>query len=180
MRSLILFYSRSGTTASAAHSLAQQLGADIGEIACDRYRFPFLGYARAGHDSLKRVLPPITVSSAPIASYDRLILGTPIWTSYPATPMRAFLSQNTEWPNHIALFVTYGGHSQPDKALTEMASMLPEDPEARLALHADDVKEGRILECTAQFIERRSNSLAHDYQSVAGMTHAASAENRKP
>lgn len=160
MRTLILFYSRSGTTASAAHSLAEQLDADLGEIACNRYRVPFLGYARAGYDSLKRVLPPITVSSEHIASYDRLILGTPIWTSYPAAPMRAFLSQNTAWPNHIALFVTYGGHSQPNKALTEMASMLPREPEARLALHADDVNEGRILECTAQFIERHSNTSA--------------------
>lgn len=158
MRTLILYYSRSGTTAAAANCLAEQLDADIGEIVCDRYRFPFLGYARAGHNSLKRVLPPITVPSQRIASYDRLILGTPIWTSYPATPMRAFLSQNTDWPEHIALFVTYGGHSQPDKAFTEMASMLPTEPEACVALHADDVKEGRILEFSAQFIERHSNS----------------------
>lgn len=158
MRTLILFYSRSGTTASAAHRLAEQLEADIGEIVCDRYRFPFLGYARAGHDSLKRVLPPITMPSQRIASYDRLILGTPIWTSYPAAPMRAFLSQNTDWPEHIAVFVTYGGHSQPDKALKEMASMLPRDAEARLALHADDITEGRILEFSAQFIEKRSES----------------------
>lgn len=158
MRTLILFYSRSGTTASAAHRLAEQLEADIGEIVCDRYRFPFLGYARAGHDSLKRVLPPITTPSQDIASYDRLILGTPIWTSYPATPMRAFLSQNKDWPERIALFVTYGGHSQPDKALKEMASMLPTETEARVALHADDVKKGRFVDFTAQFIERRSKS----------------------
>lgn len=157
MRTLILFYSRSGTTASAAHRLAEQLKADIGEIVCDRYRFPFLGYARAGHNSLKRVLPPITMPSQDIGSYDRLILGTPIWTSYPATPMRAFLSQNTDWPEHIALFVTYGGHSPPEKALKEMASMLPTETEARVALHADDVKEGRIVDFTAQFIETCSN-----------------------
>ncbi len=156
MRTLILFYSRSGTTAAAANCLAEQLDADLGEIVCDRYHFPFLGYARAGHDSLKRVLPPITVSSENLASYNRLILGTPIWTSYPATPMRAFLSQNTEWPTHVSIFVTYGGHSQPDKALEEMASMLPIEPEARLALHTDDVQEGRILDRAAQFIEVRS------------------------
>jgi len=158
MRTLILFYSRSGTTAAAAYCLAEQLDADVGEIVCDRYHFPFLGYARAGHDSLKRVLPPITVSTENIASYDRLILGTPIWTSYPSTPMRAFLSQNTDWPERIGIFVTYGGHSQPDKALEEMASMLPTEAEARVALHADDVKGGQILDYAAEFIERRSNS----------------------
>lgn len=160
MRTLILFYSRSGTTSAAAHVLAERLDADLGEITCDRYRWPVLGYARAGYDSLKRIVPPISIPSEQIESYDRLVVGTPIWTSYPATPMRAFLSENTEWPKHIALFVTFGGHSPPEKALAEMASMLPQKPEARLALHADDVKEGRIVERAANFIKARSNSEA--------------------
>lgn len=151
MRALILFYSRSGTTRLAAEALAHSLGADLSEIGAVRYRMAVLGYVRAAYDSLKRVLPPITVSASLCRSYDLLVLGTPIWTSYPAAPMRAFLSQNPKLPDRVALFVTYGGHSPPEKALDELAALLPDTPVATLALQADEVRAGRTVDVAGSF-----------------------------
>lgn len=120
---LVLYYSRTGTTEHLAKLLASALDADLAQIECDQYRGAF-GYVRAAYDSLKRRLPDIKVSIDSVEKYDLLILGGPIWTSYPAAPLRAFLAQKRALPKQVALFMTYGGHSPAAKAEREIEDML--------------------------------------------------------
>lgn len=54
--------------------------------------------------------------------YDLVLIGGPIWTSYPALPIRALLAGKPELPERVGLFLTYGGHSSPDKAIAEVAA----------------------------------------------------------
>jgi hypothetical protein len=62
MRSLVLCYSRTGTTKEVAAALAERLGAELAELHCDRYRPGPLGYVRAAYDSLRRRLAPVSVA----------------------------------------------------------------------------------------------------------------------
>ena len=91
VKALIIYYSRTGNTRWLAQALADQLDAEVLELKCDRYRPGPLRYLRAGYDSVKGNIPPIDLPQRNYLAYDLVLLGTPIWTSYPALPLRAFL-----------------------------------------------------------------------------------------
>lgn len=142
-KTLIIFFSRTGRTRRLAQRLAQLLGADIEELECPRYRLGLFGwwrYLRAGFNSVQGNVPPIKDLQKNPADYDRILLGTPIWTSYPSLPMRAFLRDTPELPASVAAFLTYGGQSEPDKAFDMMAEMLGQPIDHRLAIKTEDGK----------------------------------------
>lgn len=153
MKSLVLYYSKSGTTAKVARAVATGLEADVAEIKCPRYSSGWLGYLLAGYDSLKGRLPAIEVPGVSYADYDLIVLGAPIWTSYPATPLRALLSKQNELTEllrdplsdplsgRVALFLTYGGHSPPEKATDLIEDFLPIKLAASLAIRQDALNE---------------------------------------
>ncbi|GLQ22505.1 hypothetical protein GCM10007853_03790 [Algimonas ampicilliniresistens] len=144
MKALILYYSRSGTTANLARAISAAIDAPTAEISCPRYGPGWLRYLRAGYDSVKGRHPPISVPDTVWGNYDLLILGSPIWTSYPALPLRAFLKQGHELPPRIALFFTYGGHSPPEKAVNFISDRLLRQPIATLAVQQERVLRGEF------------------------------------
>lgn len=113
----VVYYSRDGHTARLARQLADKLDAEIFEIETGRYRSKLLGYVRAGFDSLTGRLPKI-MPIPNLKTYASVSLGAPVWTSYPATPMRSFLAQQPNLPPVVGIFATCGGHSPPDKAFS--------------------------------------------------------------
>lgn len=137
MRTLVVYYSRTGTTRTLARLLAGRLDAGIAEIGCARYEGGILRYLLAGYDSVCGKLPVIDAPDASPADYDLVLLGCPVWTSHPATPMRAYLSLKPELPPRVATFLTYGGHSAASRAAAELAELLAGPVERNLSLNAD-------------------------------------------
>lgn len=159
MTILILYYSRTGTTETVAKALAEALSADCRKISCPRYTGGWLRYLRAGYDSVNGRLPPVDCTPFEAADYDLLILGTPIWTSYPATPLRRFLTDAPPLPDRVALLLTHGGHSPPEKAVKMLSDLLPVPPEAKLAIPQDAVKNGSYLAPVQSYAEQLRNTL---------------------
>jgi len=62
LRTLIVYYSRTGTTATIARALANRLDGDTREIRCDRYTGGLLRYLLAGYDSVRGNLPEIEMT----------------------------------------------------------------------------------------------------------------------
>ena len=122
----IVHYSRDGHTDRLALQLAETLDADLFAIITGRYTGTTLGYLHAGFDSLTGRLPKI----APIpnlCAYASVSLGAPVWTSYPATPLRAYLASKPKLPGAIGMFTTSGGNASQDKAFS-MARKLAGHP----------------------------------------------------
>ncbi|MEM9471268.1 MAG: hypothetical protein AAGA00_04875 [Pseudomonadota bacterium] len=159
MRTLIVYYSRTGTTAKVARALASRLNADIREISCDRYAGGIFRYLLAGYDSVRGNLPEIEMAEYLPEHYDLVLVGTPIWTSHPALPVRSFLNRKPDLPARIAIFLTHGGHSPPQTCIDELAELLPVPVEAKLTFNSEQVAAGRFSDDVGDFaaeLEKRS------------------------
>lgn len=148
-RTLILYYSRSGTTARVGHALAQRLGAD--EVAIQDARAQgHVSVWRAALDRLLNTLPPIAPIKAPLDSYDLIVLGTPVWGGRAAAPMRRFLKGYGPRLPAVAFFCTMGG-SGAASTFDDMQARLGKPPRARCSVDAKALGTGSYLDTLDRF-----------------------------
>jgi flavodoxin len=143
MKILVVYYSLSGTTRRVAEALAKELGADLAEIRCERYRLGPLGFIKAAYDSWADRLPAIAVPQNPSAVYDLIVVGGPMWAMRVATPVRAYLRQEAGRFARVAFLMTLGG-APSDNAFREMEALAKRPPVAMLALSDRDLKAGKL------------------------------------
>ncbi len=151
MKTLVVYYSRDGSTREVATALARDLLADIEELdAVPRY-VGFLGYFRAGYDSWKGYLPAIGPVRYSPGEYDLVVIGGPLWAGHLATPIRAYLKSHQGEFSRIAAFITYGG-SSPAQAIKEVAQLSGRVPDAEMAVRTKDVAEGTFMQNVSEFV----------------------------
>ena len=114
-KTLVAYFSASGTTRRAADKLAKAAEADLYEIR------PAVPYTRADLDWMDKksrstlemkdpsFRPEIADKHADIASYDRIFLGFPIWWYVAPTLINTFLESYDFTGKEIVLFATSGG-----------------------------------------------------------------------
>lgn len=114
-KTLVAYFSASGTTQRAADKLAKAAGADLYEIR------PAVPYTRADLDWMDKksrstlemkdpsFRPELADKDADIASYDRIFLGFPIWWYVAPTLINTFLESYDFTGKEIVLFATSGG-----------------------------------------------------------------------
>lgn len=130
MRTLILFYSRTGHTRRVAELLAERLAATPAEITCGAYS-PGLGALRQPFDVLLGLSPPIEVPELATQDWDLVIIGGPVWGARPAPPLRSYLRRCAASHRQMAIFVTCNGTSRrypPERAIAEMTALAPTRP----------------------------------------------------
>ena len=114
-KTLVAYFSASGTTAKVAEMLAKAANADIYEIK------PAVPYTRADLDwtnkksrssvemSDKSSRPELADKGADIAGYDTVLLGFPIWWYVAPTIINTFLESYDFSGKKIVLFAISGG-----------------------------------------------------------------------
>lgn len=123
-RTLVVFYSRTGTTRIVGEIIAQKLGADVEEIKDTMDRGGVGGYLRSGRDAMKRNLTKLEPVVKKPSDYDLVIIGTPIWGWNMSVPIRTYLTeQKNNIQNKVAFFCTMGG-SGDKKAFSEMEEII--------------------------------------------------------
>lgn len=137
MKTAIVYYSMSGNTQQTAEKIAKELGAEL--ICIEPVKeYPSEGARKFIWGGMKAVmgekpeLQPYQFSGG----YDRVIIGTPVWASNIAPPIRSFIHENKEALKNkrIAAFVCYAGGGA-DKALLKLKQALGIDTlEAELIL----------------------------------------------
>lgn len=132
-RHAVVYYSRAGHTDVAAHRLARALDAKLIRIETDQYGPGVFGFLHAGFASVTGRLPKI-LPIEPLGGFASVSLGGPVWTSFPATPLRAFLEQHPALPNAVGLFLSSGSDEEPEQALKNARHLLGHPFVATLSL----------------------------------------------
>jgi len=116
--SLIIYFSRSGSTELLASQVAQATGADILEIVV---REPYPGnyretLARANREREQADYPELALQLPDLSQYRTIYLGYPIWAMTLSHPMTAFLLTYGRQlaGKRLAPFMSEGGYGQGD------------------------------------------------------------------
>jgi len=140
MATLIIYYSRTGTTRVLVDTLATDLSADVEELRCNRRWTGRWGFVRACFESWRGSLPEIESLRHLVAHYDTVVIAGPIWVSNPSTPLRSFLQSQRALLPRVAFLLTHGG-SGAERSLREMERISGQVPIAALVLKESDVKQ---------------------------------------
>ncbi len=139
MKTLVVFYSRSGTTKRVAQEVAKALNADIDELIDKKSRKGVLGFLRAGYDATRGKTTEIEFEKDPY-DYDLVIVGTPIWNGRVTPAIRTYLLWNREKIKNAAFFSTCAG--RPGKCLEQMEELWGKKPILRKVLIRKRLDEG--------------------------------------
>lgn len=117
-KSIIIFWSRSGSTKLLASKIARETGADILEITLKtlypaNYRKTL---SRANRERIQDAPPELAMQLPDLSQYDTIYLGYQTWAMTLSQPMKAFLLQyGGEFSNKkIAPFLSEGGYGTGD------------------------------------------------------------------
>jgi flavodoxin len=137
MKSLVVYYTRTGKTKFVAETIATQLGADIEEIVDLKKRAGTLGWIMSGKDASRKSLTGIAPTRKAPADYDLIVIGTPIWAWSPTPAIRTYISQNNLSGKKVALFYTFDSDmkqgGERTKAMLPNATVISELPLANPA-----------------------------------------------
>ncbi len=108
MKTLVVYFSKTGNTRKIAKEISKKLNSDLDEITEMKKRGFFGKWISGGSESMKGKTSKITYKKDP-KNYDLIILGGPIWAWHLIPPIRAYLEQNKENMKKLAFFVTLLG-----------------------------------------------------------------------
>ena len=128
---LVVYWSWSEThnTKVVAEMLKEKTGADLAVIEMvTPYPSDFGGAAQAGQrDKAQTKAPAIKDIGVDVSKYDPIYVGTPIWFSSYAPPVRTFLQNYDLKGKTVALFCTHGqGNPATFTYLSDMKALFPD------------------------------------------------------
>ena len=139
MKTLVVFYSRSGTTKRVAQEVAKALNADIDEVIDKKSRKGILGFLRAGYDATRGKTTEIEFEKDP-SGYDLVVIGTPVWNGRVTPAIRTYLLRNREKIKNAVFFSTCAG--RPGKCLEQMEELWGKKPILKKILIRKGLDEG--------------------------------------
>lgn len=165
-RVLVVYFSRSGTTARLASMLAGMLHADLEAIresgadpdaeprgARKGARKGARGYLRSLIEAVRQRPAAIEPPVHDPAAYDVVIVGSPVWARSVSSPVRAWLVAHRASLKHVAFFCSLGG-SGAANALDQMRVLAGKPPVAQCEVTASDLHAGKDLRLIAEFAQR--------------------------
>ncbi|HQT59943.1 MULTISPECIES: hypothetical protein [unclassified Acidiphilium] len=152
MRVLVVYYSRTGTTARIASMIAGEFGADLETIRCPACAYGIPGAFRALGTCLGGHPPEILPTTINPAKYELLILGTPVWAFSLAAPLRAWLAVRGRNLPACAAFATASATGF-RSTFAAIETLTGQTLRATLAITAEDICAGREHLATLRFAD---------------------------
>ncbi len=136
MKSLVVYYTRTGTSKFAAETVAAEVGADIEEIIDLKKRQGRLAFLSNGRDAMQEKETQIAQTTRKPADYDLIVVVQPIWGGNPTPAIRTYLNRNDLSGKKVALVFSDSGVG---KAVEKTKALMPNSTFAgELALSAKE------------------------------------------
>lgn len=135
MKTAVVYYSLEGNTKLVAEKIAERLNADIIELKCVK-AYPtgkVSKFVWGGKSVTFGERPALLPYDFNADDYDAVIIGSPVWASKYAPPLKTFLSENDISSKKTGFFVCCAG-GKTDKCFAEMKRDAKNDGVATLNL----------------------------------------------
>ncbi len=109
LKSLVVYYSRTGNARFVAETIAAEVGADIEEVVNLKKRSGTFGFLSSGFAARFGKGTKIAPTAKLPAAYDLVIVGTPVWAGQPTPAIRTYLKKNDFSGKKVAVFFAQGG-----------------------------------------------------------------------
>ncbi len=136
MKTVCLYYSRSGNTKSVMERMARMLDADFFEYTDGKDRSGVKGYLTSCVDSYRKLPEVKIVGGEPEwEKYDRVIVAMPVWAEAPCVVGKAFLKQySSKFRGDLHLVVTHMSKADYGKAIAKAYGYSAVRPKSYLSL----------------------------------------------
>ena len=123
LKSLVVYYTRTGNARFVAETIAAEIGSDVEEVIDMKKRSGVLGYLSGGKDARQGKETQIAPSKKSPADYDLIIVGTPIWAARPTPAVTTYLKKNNLSGKKVAVFFTQGGKKP--QGIEQIKALMP-------------------------------------------------------
>jgi len=115
MKTLILFYSYTGSSKRFAENLSKKIGADIEEVKTDKRPGTIAAYVLGSFSAMRQKSVIIKPIQTDLSQYDHFILIAPIWAGNPAPAFNSMIG-NLPAKKSVELYlISSSGNSNKDK-----------------------------------------------------------------
>ena len=107
MRSLIYYYSWSGKTKAAAEALGKLTGSELRRVEEVAIRRGLFSFPTALIQALDGCISELRPYNPDVTGFDRIFIGTPVWSSGPPPAVRALLREAPFNRKKVVIFTTH-------------------------------------------------------------------------
>lgn len=150
MKTLVIYYSRTGYTKKVAETIADLLDCHKEELVDTQDRSGPIGFVRSGRQALRKDMTVLKDIKKEVSSYDLVIIGTPVWVLTMSTPVRTFLHDNYDQIKNVAFFCTYGGMGA-NRTFADMEELC-KSPVTVLAVKVMELKINKYTKKVTEFV----------------------------
>jgi flavodoxin len=150
MQALVVYYSRTGHTKKVGDELAKAMPGDVEELVDTANRAGPIGFLISGREGSGRKLAKLQPVKKDPATYDIVVIGTPIWASNMSSPVRTYITENKEKFKSVAFFCTEGSKGA-ETAFAEMEEIIGKKPKTTLTITVADLKSGSDADKVKKF-----------------------------
>ena len=122
MKTLVIYYTRTGNARFMAENIVAELGADIEEVVDLKNRQGVLAFMPAGRDAMRGKETEIAQTKRTPTDYDLIIIGQPVWAGNPTPAIRTYMNRNDLSGKKVALFFSDSNSGQ---AVEKTKSLMP-------------------------------------------------------
>ncbi|MCK5185312.1 MAG: flavodoxin [Candidatus Heimdallarchaeota archaeon] len=142
MKSLVIYYSKTGNTKLIAESIASEVNAELFEIqrAKDiKSSGGFMLYFRGGFESMTKKNIRLEKTDIDFSKYDLIFLGTPVWAWRLNPVVRSFLKKVKIENKKIGLFACCAGTAE--GVLADMGDILKKNTILGVSEYVEPLKK---------------------------------------
>ena len=153
MKTLIVYFTRTGNTTKIVDTLQTELTADVEKIIEKGNRNGPLGWLKSGRQGASKADVEISPLEADPSSYELVVMAGPVWAGNASAPMRAFMKKYRDSLPETAVFLT---HDSPDvtQAFADIDELLNKEPLARGDVNRQAIQADGHHEAIQEFLEK--------------------------